>query len=66
MDGGGGGGGKRHMPTQQIGFDPIILLCAQQKDVNMCAQQENWQCKWFACSRQGREWWFKNPISMVN
>ena len=30
----------------------IISLCARQKDVNVCAQQENWQCERFACSRQ--------------
>ena len=35
----------------------IILLCARQKDVNACAQQENWQCERFACfPAEGHEW----------
>ena len=30
----------------------FISLCAQQKDVNMCACHKNSQCECFACSRQ--------------
>ena len=54
-----------------IFIDWNISSCAQQKDVNACAQQENWQCT-NALLVPGRRTWmiklppFKNPNSIVN